>query len=49
MGRCPVRSIFPDALKLLEANQHKLRYSSFRTPTDSSASCKEANPWQLHV
>jgi len=26
MGRCPVRAIFPEALKALTKNQHKLRY-----------------------
>jgi hypothetical protein len=29
MGRCPVRSIFPEALEVLAKNQDQLRYAPF--------------------
>lgn len=37
MGRCPVRSIFIEALEVLKKNQHKLEYVSFSISLDFRA------------
>lgn len=47
MGRCPVRSIFPDALEALARNQDKFRWATVELK--GNRYCLLTVPLQFHV
>lgn len=44
MGRCPVRSIFPEALEVLVKNQKKFRYG---TPWTKDRACVDCHSFMF--